>query len=179
LPDVAGDCKTRIPKPFSLLGVARRCGMLRSQWCQSGVRSWLCGLAFLQGCPSLCAFREGSDLFSTPFKRFPKLVRSPHDEGTVQAGQHTRYPVQAPGRTTSQERPPSACSQASPIRGSCQWASFALVSSSTYSGSYFLPIFRNFWKSSGVGGGGGEERSLRGSLASSKSPSNPVGAVQG
>ena len=34
---VASGCKPRIPKPFSLLGVARRCGVLRSQWCQSGV----------------------------------------------------------------------------------------------------------------------------------------------
>jgi hypothetical protein len=31
---VAGGCKTRIPKPFSLLTLARRCRVLRSQWCQ-------------------------------------------------------------------------------------------------------------------------------------------------
>ncbi len=38
LPDVADCCKSRILKPFSLLGLARRCRVLRSQWCQSGVR---------------------------------------------------------------------------------------------------------------------------------------------
>jgi hypothetical protein len=32
---VAGVCKTRIPEPFSLLGLARGCGVLRPQWCQS------------------------------------------------------------------------------------------------------------------------------------------------
>jgi hypothetical protein len=34
---VAAGCKTRIPEPFSLLRFARRCRVLRSQWCQSGV----------------------------------------------------------------------------------------------------------------------------------------------
>ena len=46
-----------------------------------------------------------------------------------------------------------------------------------YSVSYFLPISRNLWKSSDVGGGGGEERSLPGTPASSKNPSNPAGAI--
>ena len=46
-----------------------------------------------------------------------------------------------------------------------------------YSVSYFRPISKNLWKSSGVGGGGGEERSLPGTPASSKNPSNPAGAM--
>jgi hypothetical protein len=35
---VAGVCKTRIPKPFSFPTVAACCEVLRSRWCQSGVR---------------------------------------------------------------------------------------------------------------------------------------------
>jgi hypothetical protein len=33
----AGGCKTRIPRPVSLLCLALRCSVLRSRWCQSGV----------------------------------------------------------------------------------------------------------------------------------------------
>ena len=39
---VAGVCKTRILKPFSLLRLAKCCGVLRSRWCQSGVKSGRC-----------------------------------------------------------------------------------------------------------------------------------------
>jgi hypothetical protein len=35
---VAVYCKTRIPKPFSLLRLAQSCRALRPQWCQSGVK---------------------------------------------------------------------------------------------------------------------------------------------
>ena len=34
---VADGCETHVAKPFSLLTVAHRCRVLRSQWCQSGV----------------------------------------------------------------------------------------------------------------------------------------------
>src|ERR687890_1566546 len=37
LQGVAGDCKCRISKGLSLLGVALCCTVLRSRWCQSGV----------------------------------------------------------------------------------------------------------------------------------------------
>ncbi len=46
-----------------------------------------------------------------------------------------------------------------------------------YSVSYFRPISKYLWKSSGVGGGGGEERSVPGTPDSSKNPSNPAGAM--
>ena len=38
LQGLARGCKSRIPKRFSLLGVARCCTVLRSRWCQSGVK---------------------------------------------------------------------------------------------------------------------------------------------
>ena len=41
LPGVAGVCKTRILKRFSLLRVARCCRVLHSRWCQSGVSTRL------------------------------------------------------------------------------------------------------------------------------------------
>src|SRR3954463_16586162 len=38
---VAGACKSRISRGLSLLGVAECCTVLRSRWCQSGVKSVL------------------------------------------------------------------------------------------------------------------------------------------
>jgi hypothetical protein len=38
LHEVAEICKPRLPKELSLLRVARCCTVLRSRWCQSGVR---------------------------------------------------------------------------------------------------------------------------------------------
>ena len=38
LPGVAGICKTRISKQLSLLCLAQCCTVLRSRWCQSGVK---------------------------------------------------------------------------------------------------------------------------------------------
>ena len=38
LQGLARGCKSCIPKRFPLLGVARCCTVLRSRWCQSGVK---------------------------------------------------------------------------------------------------------------------------------------------
>jgi hypothetical protein len=44
----AQECKSRISKPVSILRVAACCTVLRSRWCQSGVkRSWITHRRFL------------------------------------------------------------------------------------------------------------------------------------
>jgi hypothetical protein len=53
----AEDCKSRISKPVSFLCFAQRCTVLRSRWCQSGIRSRLWSLllstrVLLSGCAS-------------------------------------------------------------------------------------------------------------------------------